>query len=47
MPIYEFKCSTCEEFFEVIVMGSKENNALECPKCQSKEFELCKSFYYI
>lgn len=39
MPIYEFKCSKCEEFFEVIVMGSKDDNTLECPKCQSKEFE--------
>ncbi len=39
MPIYEFKCSKCEEFFEVIVMGSKDNNIDGCPKCESKEFE--------
>ncbi|NOX32562.1 MAG: zinc ribbon domain-containing protein [Deltaproteobacteria bacterium] len=39
MPIYEFKCSKCEEFFEVIVMGSKDNNIAGCPKCESKEFE--------
>ena len=39
MPIYEFKCSKCEEFFEVIVMGSNEKNIVSCPKCKSDEFE--------
>lgn len=39
MPIYEFKCSKCEEFFEVIVMGSDQDSDLKCPKCKSLEFE--------
>lgn len=39
MPIYEFKCSKCEEFFEVIVMPSDKDNAVTCPKCKSEEFE--------
>ncbi|MFH2090789.1 MAG: zinc ribbon domain-containing protein [Pseudomonadota bacterium] len=39
MPIFEFKCTACEEFFEVIVMGSDKNDKVECPKCKSKEFE--------
>ena len=39
MPIYEFKCTKCEEFFEVIVMGSEKDEAVTCPKCQSPEFE--------
>lgn len=39
MPIYEFKCSKCEEFFEVIVMGSNDDNSVNCPKCESEEFE--------
>ena len=39
MPIYEFKCSKCQEFFEVIVMGSNDNEPVCCPKCQSKEYE--------
>ena len=38
MPIYEFKCSKCEEFFEVIVMGSDDKDIC-CPKCKSEEFE--------
>ena len=39
MPIYEFKCLKCEEFFEVIVMGSTEDGIKGCPKCGSDEFE--------
>ena len=39
MPIYEFKCSKCEEFFEVIVMGSGDDNEIICPKCESQEFQ--------
>ena len=39
MPIYEFKCSKCEEFFEVIVMGSDKDESVGCPKCKSNEFE--------
>ncbi len=39
MPIYEFKCSKCEEFFEIIVMGSKDDDTAKCPKCDSREFE--------
>jgi putative FmdB family regulatory protein len=39
MPIYEFKCSKCEEFFEVLVMGSEDDNEITCPKCKSQEFQ--------
>ena len=39
MPIYEFKCTQCEEFFEVIVMGSGDDKEIDCPKCKSKEFQ--------
>lgn len=39
MPIYEFKCNKCEEFFEVIVMGSQDDREVTCPKCSSKEFQ--------
>ncbi|WP_022666928.1 FmdB family zinc ribbon protein [Desulfospira joergensenii] len=39
MPIYEFKCSKCEEFFEVIVMGTDDDKSVNCPKCSSDEFE--------
>ena len=39
MPIFEFKCTKCEEFFEIIVMASDNNDSVQCPKCESKEFE--------
>lgn len=39
MPIFEFKCTSCEEFFEVIVMGSDKADTVKCPKCESSEFE--------
>ncbi len=39
MPIYEFKCSKCEDFFEILVMGSNDDNSISCPKCKSDEFE--------
>lgn len=39
MPIYEFKCTKCEEFFEVIVMGSNSDDISGCPKCKSTAFE--------
>jgi len=39
MPIYEFKCLKCEEFFELILMNKNEEAELKCPKCGSDEFE--------
>ncbi|MCP4721092.1 MAG: zinc ribbon domain-containing protein [Desulfobacteraceae bacterium] len=39
MPIFEFKCLKCEEFFEVIVMGSDEDGSVNCPKCKSHQFQ--------
>jgi len=38
MPIFEFKCSQCEEFFEVLLMGDQDNE-VQCPKCESDRFE--------
>jgi len=38
MPIFEFKCSSCEEFFEVIVRSNDEES-INCPKCKSSEFQ--------
>jgi putative FmdB family regulatory protein len=39
MPIYEFKCLKCEEFFEFLSVKSDEKLDLACPKCKSEEFE--------
>jgi putative FmdB family regulatory protein len=34
MPIFEYKCNSCGEEFELLVMGSKE---VACTRCGSKE----------
>ncbi len=39
MPIFEFKCLECEEFFEILVMNDEEKCEMKCPKCQSEELE--------
>ncbi len=39
MPIYEFRCTKCEELFELLILGRDENTETACPKCQSEEFE--------
>jgi len=36
MPIYEYKCESCEHTFEKLVLGSKDQD-IQCPKCGSLE----------
>ncbi|MBW1783556.1 MAG: zinc ribbon domain-containing protein [Deltaproteobacteria bacterium] len=35
MPIYEFKCSKCNEEFETIVFGS--DDSVSCPRCKGED----------
>ncbi len=39
MPIYEFKCLKCEEFFEVLLTRIDEDREISCPKCKAGDFE--------
>ena len=39
MPIYEFKCLKCDEFFELLVMCEDDKTEMACPKCKSGDFE--------
>ncbi len=41
MPIYEFKCTRCEKFFEIITnsLSSQDKTDNKCPECGSVEFE--------
>jgi putative FmdB family regulatory protein len=34
MPIYEYRCSTCEQDFELLVRGA---GAVFCPHCRGEE----------
>ena len=38
MPIFEFKCQKCEEFFELLVMNN-DNEEIKCPACGAQSFE--------
>jgi putative FmdB family regulatory protein len=39
MPIYEFKCLKCNEYFEILFTSSKDTAELKCNKCDSQEIE--------
>ncbi len=39
MPIYEFKCSECQDLFELLVVKSGEDVEMKCPKCGADTFE--------
>lgn len=39
MPIYEFKCIECHEYFEYLFMNPEEKIELRCPKCKSPNIE--------
>ncbi|MCL6471466.1 MAG: zinc ribbon domain-containing protein [Firmicutes bacterium] len=36
MPLYEFKCASCEDTFEKLVLASG-NGTVTCPKCGSND----------
>ena len=39
MPIFEFRCLECSNFFEKIFLSSDERADIECPECRSMSFE--------
>ena len=39
MPIYEFKCLKCDNFFELLIMSGDDEVKMQCPKCNAQEFE--------
>lgn len=39
MPIYEFKCSQCHEYFELLVMNRSQDDGARCPQCDSEALE--------
>lgn len=38
MPLYEFKCETCQETFEELI-SSNEIERVKCPKCSSPDIK--------
>ena len=40
MPIFEFKCTKCQEYMEILVMGTHDDSVeMKCTKCGSEELE--------
>ena len=40
MPIFEFKCLKCEEYIEILVMGSNDDQVeMKCTKCGCEDLE--------
>ena len=39
MPIYEFKCLGCGEYFEILVMQTEDRVEMKCPRCGDENFE--------
>ena len=39
MPIYEFRCSKCNEVFEILMVSSGDEMEMKCPHCGSEDFE--------
>lgn len=39
MPIYEFKCLSCNAFFEVLVMDRNDETEIRCPYCHETNFQ--------
>jgi putative FmdB family regulatory protein len=39
VPIYEFKCLECNEYFEILTRSREEEIRMECPECRSENFE--------
>ena len=40
MPIYEFKCSKCNEYVEILVMGPNDDQVeMKCNKCGAESLE--------
>lgn len=36
MPIYEYRCRTCQKRFSVLTLRVSERAVVECPKCGSR-----------
>lgn len=43
MPIYEYKCRTCNHKFEELIIGCQEPK--ECPECGSPKVERQMSMF--
>jgi putative FmdB family regulatory protein len=45
MPIYEYRCETCGEAFEVLVRSPSRQTNPTCPKCGSQKVKKAFSMF--
>lgn len=46
MPLYEYKCNSCGGKFEFRKGIEERDDALVCPKCNSKNISRIYSFFF-
>jgi putative FmdB family regulatory protein len=39
MPVFEYKCTTCNTKFEVLHKSSSKQDEVTCPECDSKKID--------
>lgn len=39
MPLYEFRCLKCNDLFEMLITGNKDEVEMRCPRCGAEDFE--------
>lgn len=39
MPIFEYRCSKCNEVFEILIVSTNDEAEMKCSHCGSEDFE--------
>jgi putative FmdB family regulatory protein len=39
MPIYEFRCLSCNHYFELLSVRKDDTLEMKCPSCEAEEVE--------
>jgi len=47
MPIYEYRCESCAEKFEVLTRFAERDNAQGCPACESTKTRVLVSSFAV
>jgi putative FmdB family regulatory protein len=47
MPIYEYRCESCSEKFELLTRFAERDTAQECPACESTRTRVLVSSFAV
>ena len=45
MPIYEYRCKSCDDVFEALIRSASDAASQKCPKCGGKKAERLMSVF--